>query len=144
MTTTPPQAATPITSAGDLDTRWTLLLGPPVFRIRTLWLTWFGSDGRMLPVVVPVDEIPLVPEPALLAGLRQLHDSTVEEHLDGEGHLAMALCRPGAARITDDDDEWADALRSELDGIDGSWSLHVAAAGSVVRLVEAPSWAWAR
>ncbi|WP_324273626.1 hypothetical protein [Blastococcus brunescens] len=58
----------------------------------------------------------------------------------------MALCRPGDPRITEDDDEWAEGLRSALDDgqIEGSWSLYLAAGGSVVPLVEAPSWVWSR
>jgi hypothetical protein len=146
MTTTPPLANVPIRSADDLTDRWTMLLNPPVFGARSLWLSWLGTDGCMLPVVVPVDDLPLVPDPALVMGLRQVHDSILEEQLGGDGHLALALCRPGEPAITEDDDEWAEALRSALDDgqIDGSWSLHLAAGGRVVPLVEAPSWTWAR
>ncbi|WP_254920604.1 hypothetical protein [Blastococcus mobilis] len=81
-----------------------------------------------------------------MMGLRQVHDSILEEQLGGDGHLAMALCRPGQAEISKDDDEWAEALRSALDDgqIDGSWSLHLAAAGQVVPLVTAPEWCWRR
>src|SRR4051794_22822150 len=87
----------PIRSADDLTTRWTGLLNPPVFTARSLWLCWFGTDGRMLPAVVPVDDLPLVPDPALLMGLRQVHDSILEEQLGGNGHLALALCPAGTA-----------------------------------------------
>jgi hypothetical protein len=146
MTMTPPLAHVPIRSADALTDRWTMLLDPPVFGARSLWLTWLGADGRMLPVVIPVDDLPLVPHPALVTNLRDVHDSIVGEHLGGEGHLAMALCRPGDPRISADDDEWAEALRSALDDgqIDGSWSLHLAAGGGVVPLVPAPSWVWGR
>jgi hypothetical protein len=146
MTTTPPLADVPIRSADDLTRRWTALLNPPVFGARSLWLTWVGTDGRMLPVVVPVDDLPLLPDPAFVMSLRQVHDSILEEQLGGDGHLAMALCRPGQAEISEDDDEWAEALRSALDDgqIDGSWSLHLAAAGQVVPLVAAPEWCWRR
>ena len=146
MTTTPPLADVPIRSADDLTSRWTALLNPPVFGARSLWLSWLATDGRMLPVVVPVDDLPLVPDPALVMGLRQVHDSILEEQLNGDGHLALALCRPGEPAITEDDDEWAEALRSALDDgqIDGSWSLHLGAGGSVVPLVEALSWVWSR
>jgi hypothetical protein len=146
MTTTPPHADVPIRSADDLTRRWTALLDPPVFGARSLWLSWFGTDGRMLPVVVPVDDLPPLPEPALVMGLRQVHDSILEEQLGGDGHLAMALARPGQPEITGDDEEWAEALRATLDDgqIDGSWSLHLAAAGRVVPLVAAPEQRWTR
>jgi hypothetical protein len=146
MTTTPPRADVPIRSADDLTDRWIELLEPPVFGARSLWLSWLGADGRMLPVVVPVDDVPPVPGRPLLTGLRQVHDSIVEQHLDGDAHLAMALCRPGRPEITADDDEWAEELRAVLDDdqIEGSWSLHLAAAGRVVPLVAAPEWVWTR
>jgi len=81
----------PIRSADDLTTRWTGLLNPPVFTARSLWLCWFGTDGRMLPAVVPVDDLPLVPDPALLMGLRQVHDSILEEQLGGRSPRAGTL-----------------------------------------------------
>jgi hypothetical protein len=146
MTTTPSLAAVPIRSADDLTHRWTALLDPLTFGARSLWLCWFGTDGCMLPVVVPVDDLPPTPDPALVMGLRQVHDAILEEHLGGDGLFAVALCRPGQPEITEDDDEWAEALRSALDDgqIDGSWSLHLAASGRVVPLVEAPGWLWSR
>ena len=146
MTITPPLPDVPIRSADELTSRWQALLDPPVFGARSLWLSWFGSDGRMLPVVMPIDDIPPVPEPAMLMGVRQMHDLLVEEQLDGDGHLAMALCRPGRPEVRGDDGFWIDALRSTLDDgrIDGSWSLHLGAGGEVIPLVEAPPWLWPR
>ena len=136
--TKPPLADVPIRTAADLTERWTTVLAPPVFGARSLWLMWLGADGRMLPIVVPVDDIPLVPDAGMLHGLLQLHDAVTAEHLGGEGHLAMALCRPGRPAITEDDGEWAEALRDRLDDgqIDGTWSLHLAAAGTVLPIVD--------
>jgi hypothetical protein len=144
--TTPPLADVPVRSADDLTSRWTLLLDPPEFGARSLWLSWLGRDGRMLPLVVPVDDIPLVPEPAMLVNLRQLHDSLYESQLGGDGHLAMALCRPGEPVLRGDDEAWLDGLSATLDDgqIEGSWSLHLAAGGRVVPLVDAPAWRWSR
>ncbi|WP_346619294.1 hypothetical protein [Blastococcus montanus] len=136
--TTPPLADVPVRSATDLTDRWLAVLDPPEFGARSLWLTWFGADGRQLPIVVPVDDLPQRPDPALLAGLREVHAGVLHDQLGGSGHLALALCRPGEPAVTADDVAWADALRPVLDG--DSWSLHLAAGGSVLPLVEAPSW----
>jgi hypothetical protein len=138
--TKPPLADVPVRSAAELTQRWTTLLHPPVFGARSLWLMWLDASGRMLPVVVPIDDIPVVPAHRTLMGVLHLHDSVAEEHLDGEGHLAMALCRPGRPEITEDDDEWAEALRELLDDgqIEGTWSLYLAAGGSIVPLVDRP------
>jgi len=137
--TTPPLAHVPIRSAEELTRRWTTLLDPPIFGARSLWLTWL-DDGLMLPMVIPVDDIPLVPRREMLSGLRQMHETVLDAQVLGECHLAMALCRPGRPQITGDDDEWAEGLRLALDDeIDGTWSLHVAAGGSVLSLVEMPA-----
>jgi hypothetical protein len=142
--TTPPRADVPIRSAADLTRRWAELLDPPIFGTRSLWLGWLGDDGRMLSLVVPVDDVPPVPDSRMVSGLLDLHEAVVAEHLRGEGHLAMALCRPGRPEITEDDDEWIEVLSSILDDqIDGTWSLHLAAAGRVSELV-GPRLGWPR
>jgi hypothetical protein len=140
MTTTPlPQI--PVRSARELTQRWVQLLDPPVFSARSLWVTWFDDEGRQLPVVMPIDELPALPDQGVLTGLRRLHDTVSEQTDAGKGHLAMALCRPGRPVITAADDEWAEALREELDGrLDGTWSLHLAADGRVFPLVDTPRW----
>jgi hypothetical protein len=142
--TTPPRTDVPLRSADDLTRRWAELLEPPIFGARSLWLSWLDDDGRMLPIVVPVDDVPAVPDSKLTSGLLHLHDAVTEEHLRGEGHLAMALCRPGRPEITEDDNEWIEALQAALDDqIDGTWSLHLAAAGHVRELV-GPRIGWPR
>jgi hypothetical protein len=139
--TTSSLADIPIRSAAELTDRWSTVLAPPVFGARSLWLLWLGADGRMLPVVVPVDDVRRLPDRGLVAGLLELHRGVTEQFLDGAGHLALALCRPGAPQITDDDASWAEELPVEFDDeIDGTWSLHLAAGGQVTELVGLPDW----
>ena len=138
--TKPPLADVPVRSAAELTDRWAALLDPPIFGARSLWLMWLNDDGRALPVIIPVDDMPRVPDHAMLAGLLSVHEAISDEHLGGGGHLAMALCRPGRPEITEDDDCWLEALSEVLDDrIDGSWSLHLAAAGRVTPLVDLPA-----
>src|SRR3954464_1996905 len=137
MTTPPFAPDVPIRSTEELTARWEAMLEPPVFGARALWLTWLADDGRMLKVVVPVDDIPPVPDAGMLVGLRGLHLGVAEDHLRLGGHLAMALCRPGRPTVTKYDDAWVDGLREALDELPAghTWSLHLAAGGSVVPLV---------
>ncbi len=145
MTTTNPRTAAPIRSAADLTDHWTVLLDPPIFGSRSLWLMWLQDDGRPLELIIPVEDLPKLPDNSLLFGLLSMHEAVSDARLDGGGHLAMALCRPGRPEITEDDDAWVDALSEVLDdSIDGSWSLHLAAAGRVVPLVAAPERRWTR
>jgi hypothetical protein len=138
--TTPPLADAPIRSDADLTDRWRSVLDPVEFTGRSLWLTWLAPDGRQLPVVIPVEDLPRTPDPVLLVGLGDVHAGVVRDQLGGDGHLALALCRPGQAEITADDEAWAEALQSVLDDdrVAGSWSLHLAAAGRVLPVVEGP------
>ncbi len=140
MTTTPlPEI--PVRSADELTQRWATLLDPPVFAARSLWLTWFDTAGLMTPVVVPIDELSLLPDEVVLSGVLRLNDTVVESTGCAEGHLALALCRPGTFLITAEDDDWAEALRDRLDAqLDGTWSLHVAAGGVITQLVAPPLW----
>jgi hypothetical protein len=140
--TTPAIASVPVRSAAELTTRWRTLLEPPVFRARSLWLAWFDSEGRQSPVVVPVDDLPETPDPGHYAGMRGLNAAVAESQ--GPGcHIAMALCRPGRATVLDGDDAWVAGLAEVFDDLtDQTWSLHLAAGGRVMPLVEPPASAW--
>jgi hypothetical protein len=143
--TTPSLAQVPVRSAAELTRRWATVLEPPVFADRSAWLMWLAPDGRALPLVVPVDDLPAVPGSAALTGLRTLHEAVVEGSPIGRAHLAVALCRPGHAVVTASDDAWLEALRATFDPLpDGTWSLHLAAGGRVVPLVDAPEGTWRR
>jgi hypothetical protein len=104
--TTPLLAQVPVRSAAELTQRLADLLDPPVFAARSLWLSWLYEDGTALPVVMPVDDVPRVPDLITPRGLVHLHEAVVEPSPDTT-HLAMALCRPGHAVVTAEDDEWA-------------------------------------
>jgi hypothetical protein len=135
--TTPELARIPVRSPLALTRRWVTLLAPPVFGARSLWLTWLDDQGLMLPLVIPIDDVPLTPDSHVLRGVRQMHETVIAQR--GVAHLAMALCRPGNSVLTEDDDEWVEALRADLDdGIDETWSLHLAAGGAVVSVVGLP------
>ena len=136
--TTPELARVPVRSPLALTRRWVALLAPPIFSARSLWLTWLDDSGLMLPLVIPIDDVPLGPDDWVLRGILQMHDTVIAQR--GVAHLALALCRPGEAVLTEDDDEWVEALREELDdAIDETWSLHLAAGGAVVPVVDYPA-----
>jgi len=113
--TTPALADVPVRSALALTRRWLDLLQPPTFGARSLWLAWFDADGRQSPVLVPVDDLPVTPDPSMFEGLRLLNETVVSAQLGDDSHLAMALCRPGEAVVSDSDDEWVDALGPDAD-----------------------------
>lgn len=135
--TKPPLADVPVRTAEELTQRWEKLLEPPVFSARSLWLTWL-DDGLVLPVVLPVHDVPAVPDRLLLATLVQVHESIVETHCVGTAHLALALCRPGRVKVSKDDEAWERGLAEAFLPTNGTWSLHLAAGGTVVPMVDLP------
>ena len=141
--TTPALSEVPVRSAPALTRRWITLLQPPTFAARSLWLAWFDAEGQQSPVLVPIDDLPVEPDPSMFESLRLLNETVVSAQLGDDSHLAMALCRPGEAVVSDSDDEWVDALSEVFDGLVGqTWSLHLAAGGRVEPLVEPPTAAW--
>lgn len=139
--TTSPLADIPVLSAAELTERWFFVLAPPIFGARSLWLLWLGDDGRMLPVVVPIDDVGRRPDEALVAGLLEVHRGVAEQLPDGPAHLAIALCRPGQPGKTADDAAWVAELPDMLGAdFDGTWSLHLAAGGEVTELIGRLHW----
>ncbi|MGY1640807.1 hypothetical protein ACI782_06680 [Geodermatophilus sp. SYSU D00703] len=131
--TLPPLAEVPIRSSLALTRRWVALLSPLFFDRRTLWVTWLAPDGRQSPVLLPIEDVAARPDDQFVRGLLDLASAPLED----DGHVALALCRPGEAVESADDHAWADALSQRLDAdLDGSWSLHLAAGGRVEPLQE--------
>jgi hypothetical protein len=143
--TKPPLAEVPIRSAAELTDRWATVLDPPIFGARSLWLTWLDDHGRMLPILLPVEDLPVDPGVELLEGLRRIHIGIAAAHLADGGHFAIALCRPGRPEVTEADEVWARAFRAALDGMPlPFWSVHLAAGGRVSELAGLPGPFWAR
>jgi hypothetical protein len=137
--TTPPLADVPVTTQRGLRERWADVLAPPVFSARSLWIMWLRPDGTALPTLVPIDELPHRFDPGSARSLVELAATISEEHSGGDGHVAFALCRPGHPASTPGDQEWAAGLHRAAARADlRSWSLHLAAGGAVVTLVEPP------
>jgi len=138
--TTPHLADVPVTTQRELRRRWAAVLEPPVFAARSMWIMWLRADGSTLPTLVPIDELPREPDARTTTGLVDLAGTVADEHTDGIGHVAFALCRSGQPTCSGNDQAWADGLqRAAGEAGLSSWSLHLAAGGAVLPLV-APPW----
>src|SRR3954453_17495581 len=93
-----------IHTALDLQRMWQLIMGREGPGPRSLWMVHLDEEGRPRPVVVPIDEIPLVPASMargladVLSGLRDLGDPV------------LLLSRPGPDGMTAADRRWGLAL----------------------------------
>jgi hypothetical protein len=83
-----------------------LFIGPEDRCRRSLWIVWLDADGRPLPVVVPMDDRPLTPDPGLLEGLIHVIASQAEPG----GEVLLTLTRPGGQGVEEGDRAWFHAL----------------------------------
>lgn len=107
-------------SENDEDAQLSCLLTEADFRRRILQLIGFASErslsvllvdgeGRQLPVLVTIGELPPSPEPEILQRMvGDLGEQVLE--LEDRGGLAFVLERPGDSQPHAFDDIWADAI----------------------------------
>lgn len=79
---------------------------------RTLALAWLDADDHLLPVVVPIDDIPEVPDDEFAPGLAMVMGAAVEEHAPG-GSVVLILIRGGSTTVTAADRAWNRMLCSQ-------------------------------
>lgn len=99
----------PVRTDDELLQRWRLIMGEGGFGRRSLWLVWFDAQGKQLPMVVPVDDVPQRPDDELLGGLGEVVTEIVRDQAPG-GSVAITLSRPGPSVVDGDDRAWGLAL----------------------------------
>jgi hypothetical protein len=130
-----PEEAPPVRNDEDVRRRWRSLLGDGGFQRTTLWIVWYDADGRQLPVVVPIDDLPQALEPAALQNLMII---LAEPGSMGAASVALALSRPGPGSVTATDRQRANAILAAVDRARRQkafdlrvWPIHLATANSV-------------
>lgn len=118
-----------VTTAQDLATFWSALMGDGGFGRRTLWLVFLDDDSRPTPVIVPIDDIPQDPTPADVGSFGDLFS-----RLAGYGTPVLLLSRPGTSEVQEHDRQWAQALAS----LTPQWPVHLATEDAFGRCVVNP------
>lgn len=112
----------PVRTDADLYALWKELMGPGGFAQHTLWLLFLRSDGYPAKVIVPIEDIPAEPDPAVIRSLQQ-----ILSELDADvGSVPMLLSRPGRAGMTAADRRWAAALHADAPPEFCRWPVHLA------------------
>jgi hypothetical protein len=130
----------PIGTATELSVWWAEVLSEDISLGPRLSILWLDPSGHRLGRTLSVTGVPPRPNRSVIRAVLNLHDAVTEGSANADGHVAVALSRPGEALITGDDDEWAEALRTALgDRVENTWSLHLAAGGWITPVVDPPA-----
>jgi hypothetical protein len=78
-------------------------------------LFFLDGDGRTLPVVVPIDDVPEDPEPAVVENLCWILSQVLGEH-EPDASVVIMLTRPGAAEPDCTDLIWRGRLAEAAAG----------------------------
>lgn len=111
--TTPHMAETltgPVRTDADVLSRVELLIDP-IERVRqSLWLFFLDRDDKQSPVVVPIEDVPQVPDPDEVGNLCWIV-ADVLGSTEPEGSVIIILTRPGPAVVDEPDRIWQERLR---------------------------------
>lgn len=104
MTRTPdvPLLDSPEATVDALD----LFIGPEDRRRRSLWILWLDAEGRPAPVVVPIDDLPELPEARTLDAVM----GVISVQADPDGSVLLTLTRPGPRSVGAADRAWFEAI----------------------------------
>jgi hypothetical protein len=102
---------TPIGTDAEVIDRVDQLIDEDARRNRSLWLFFLTADGVQLPVVVPIDEVPVSPDPDLVGSLCDLIAHVLCDSAPG-GSAVITLVRDNGLSVTGSDQQWFVALKS--------------------------------
>lgn len=101
----------PISTDAEVVRRVDQLIGTDARRDRSLWLMFLSADAVQLPVVVPVDDIPITPDPDTAGSICQVIANVLRDAAPG-GSAVITLVRDSGLSVTDPDQQWLMALRT--------------------------------
>jgi len=102
--------AEPVKTDADVLARVAAIISEDARALRTLWLFFLDSRGTQSNVVVPIDDLPGLPDEEFAGGICQIVSQVVAESVPG-GTAVVTLSRPGPPVPGEGDLRWAAALR---------------------------------
>lgn len=96
------------------------LVGPESAGPASVWISFVTADDRILPVAIPVEELPTLPDARTMEGLSELVRRVVAESFPGAGAL-VAVVRAGGGDYGAHERRWAGALWRAADT--GGWTV---------------------
>ena len=104
-------ASTPVITDADVLARVDEIIEPAARPERALWLFFFYSDGTQAPVIVPLDDMPELPEQgdAELAFHMLRHFYGLGD--DDDISFVLTICRDGTLELSESDRRWLRVLQ---------------------------------
>ncbi|MEP7765986.1 hypothetical protein [Sanguibacter sp. 25GB23B1] len=101
------------------------LVGPESAGPAAVWISFVTPDDRILPVAIPVEDLPSLPDESTMEGLSALVRRVVAENFPGACAL-VAVVRAGGGDYGAHERRWAGALWRAADT--GGWTVRTMAA----------------
>lgn len=111
------------------------LVGPERAGSPALWVLFLDDERRMLPAVLPVDDLPNEPHQGLVNALLQIVVSVLQQQPAG-GSVAFALVRAAGGDRGSQETAWSHALRAAADDADVPIALIAAIGRDRARVLE--------
>lgn len=111
----------------DLHRHFRALMGRLGFSRTSLWLAFFDEDGRSLPLLQEIDDLPELPGRDDLASLMRLCDYVLGMTGAPDGSVGFLLSRPGGPGVSAQDRAWASGLAAAARECDvRAFAVHLA------------------
>jgi hypothetical protein len=101
----------PICTDAEVLGRVDQLIDTDARRDRSLWLFFLTADAVQLPVVVPIDDMPVSPDPSTAGNICRMIAHVLGDSAPG-GSAVITLVRDNGLSVTDTDQQWLLALTS--------------------------------
>jgi hypothetical protein len=102
--------AAPLRTDADIIALIGHMIQPGAREWRSLVLFFLDHDDRTIPVVVPIDDVPEDPEPAVVENACWILSQVLGEHAP-QGSVVIMLTRPGPAEPDGTDLIWRDRFQ---------------------------------
>ncbi|NMR21512.1 hypothetical protein [Cellulomonas fimi] len=108
-----PRPGAVLASEDEVHRHLLALVGPECDGPRSLWILLLDATHRVQPLVIPLDDLPVMPDEQLVSNLATMLRSLLEGHLPG-GSVAFGLVRSAGGDRGASEGRWSRALRAAM------------------------------
>ena len=122
-----PENLPDVRTQSDLHALWRTLMEPLGFGYPRLYVVFIPPDGRCVPHITEVGDLPALPDRMMIGNLLTICASLLDQVLPTGSRVAFLHARPGRRGITTADRAWGAALLAAADdALVPTWPVHLA------------------